>query len=197
MRIILASASPRRKKIFEELGIKFEVIPSECDERVEEELSPDERVEAISRLKLEDVRKRVGDESLVIASDTLVFAGGEILGKPKDDEDGRRMLRLLSGSRHYVVSGVAASFGGKTVSASECTEIVFRDITDGEIESYISSGEHRDKAGAYGIQEKGGYFTKGVYGDLNNVVGLPVYRLGVMLKEGFGIDLYSLKNEND
>ena len=197
MRVVLASASPRRKKIFEELGIKFEAIPSSCDERVGEGLSPDERVEAISRLKLEDVRKKVGDSALIIASDTLVFAGGEILGKPKDDTDAFRMLRLLSDSRHYVVSGVSASYGGRTVSASERTEIVFRDITDDEISRYIASGEHRDKAGAYGIQEKGGYFTKGVYGDLNNVVGLPVYRLGVMLKEGFGIDLYSLCDNND
>ena len=186
MRVILASASPRRKKFFEELGIDFEIIPSDCDERVDESLSPEKRVEEISKKKLEDVRKRIGDdEALIVASDTLVFAGNRILGKPKDDEDAKDMLRLLSGTEHYVISGVAASYRGKTASAEK------------EILRYVRSGEHRDKAGAYGIQEKGGFFTKEVRGDLNNVVGLPIYRLGVMLEKEFGIDLYSLGEKTE
>ena len=198
MRVILASASPRRKKFFEELGIDFEIIPSDCDERVDESLSPEKRVEEISKKKLEDVRKRTGDdEALIVASDTLVFAGNRILGKPKDDEDAKDMLRLLSGTEHYVISGVAASYRGKTASASERTAIVFRDVSEKEILRYVRSGEHRDKAGAYGIQEKGGFFTKEVRGDLNNVVGLPIYRLGVMLEKEFGIDLYSLGEKTE
>ena len=138
---------------------------------------------------LKDIKSK---DTLIISADTVVALGEEILGKPRDDMDARRMLGKMSGTNHAVYSGVAAAYNGKLVCDYEKTLIKFRDLSERDIERYISTGEHKDKAGSYGIQEKGGYFVEKVSGDINNVVGLPVLKLRDLVLKEFGIDLFNL-----
>ena len=197
MKIVLASKSPRRRKMFEELKIEHSLWDGEVDESsVKEEiknLSPRKQVELLSKAKAEGCFDDIKDSgTLIIAADTIVALKSDILGKPKDDDDARKMLRSMSNTTHYVYSGVCAIYNGKTVTSSEKTKIKFRKITDKEIERYIETGEHKDKAGSYGIQEKGGYFVESVSGDINNVVGLPVLKLRNMIFKEFKIDIFDL-----
>lgn len=195
MKIILASKSPRRRKMLKELGVKYSLWNGEADETVDREYAPCDLVRILAKKKASacyaDIKK---DDTLILSADTVVALDGKILGKPRDDDHAREMLRLMSGTVHYVYSGVAAIYGGQTVCAYEKTRIKFRDITDSEIERYLLTGEHRDKAGSYGIQEKGGYFVESVSGDINNVVGLPVIKLRDMVKDSFGIDLFDTES---
>ena len=197
MRIILASKSPRRRKMFEELKIEHILWDGDVDESVVKEeikkLSPCKQVELLAKAKAEGCFNDIKDKNaLIITADTVVALGRNILGKPKDDDDARKMLRSMSNTTHYVYSGVCAIYNGKTVTSSEKTKIKFREITDKEIERYIETGEHRDKAGSYGIQEKGGYFVESVSGDINNVVGLPILKLRNVILDEFKIDLFDL-----
>ncbi len=191
MKIVLASKSPRRRKMLKELGIKYTVWSGETDESVDRKYRPDALVKLLSKRKamaaLAEIKTK---DTLIIASDTLVVLGDKVLGKPTDDDDARKMLRSMSGTSHYVYSGVAAVFNGKIVCDYEKTQIKFREISDKEIERYIKTGEHKDKAGSYGIQEKGGYFVEKVNGDINNVVGLPVLKLRNMIYKEFSIDIF-------
>ena len=193
MKIVLASKSPRRRKMLKELGIKYTLWKGEADESVNREYKPNNLVKLLAKRKafacFDDIKDK---NSLIISADTVVSLDGMILGKPKDDDDARKMLRRMSGTTHFVYSGVAAIYNGKTVCAYEKTKIKFREISDREIERYIATGEHRDKAGSYGIQEKGGYFVESVSGDINNVVGLPVLKLRNMILCEFGIDIFNL-----
>ncbi len=197
MKIVLASKSPRRRKMFEELKIEHSLWDGEVDESsVKEEiknLSPRKQVELLSKAKAEGCFDDIKDRgTLIIAADTIVALKSNILGKPEDDDDARKMLRSMSNTTHYVYSGICAIYNGKTVTSSEKTKIKFRKITDKEIERYIETGEHKDKAGSYGIQEKGGYFVESVSGDINNVVGLPVLKLRNMIFKEFKIDIFDL-----
>ncbi len=177
--------------MLKELGVKYTLWNGEADESVNKEYKPHSLVKLLAKRKAYAAYKDVkAKDTLIISADTVVVLGNEILGKPKDDDDARRMLRSMSGSSHYVYSGVAAIYNGKTVSDYEKTQIKFRDISDSEIERYIKTGEHRDKAGSYGIQEKGGYFVESVKGDINNVVGLPVLKLRNMIYKEFNIDIF-------
>lgn len=191
MKIVLASKSPRRRKMFKELGIKYSLWNGEADESVDRIYKPHTLVKLLARRKAkaayDDIKSK---DTLIISADTVVALGDTILGKPADDDDARKMLRSMSGTIHYVYSGVCAIYNGKTVSDYEKTQIKFRIITDAEIERYIKTGEHKDKAGSYGIQEKGGYFVESVRGDVNNVVGLPVLKLRNMINKEFGIDIF-------
>ncbi len=196
MKIVLASKSPRRQKILSELGIKFIVISENADESLDKDYSPAQCVKILAKRKLDATLKCIDSkDTLVIAADTVVFLDKKILGKPVDDNDAFAMLRSMSGTYHSVYSGVAAHYNGTTVTSYEKTKIKFRDISDKEIKKYIATGEHKDKAGSYGIQEKGGYFTEKVVGDINNVVGLPVLKLRNMIYDAFKIDLFDIKNE--
>lgn len=191
MKIILASKSPRRRKMLKELGVKYSLWHGEADEGVNREYKPHSLVKLLARRKASAAYKDIKDkDTLIISADTVVALGNEILGKPKNDDDARRMLKAMSGSCHYVYSGVAAIYNGKLISDYEKTQIKFRELSDKDIERYISTGEHRDKAGSYGIQEKGGYFVESVKGDINNVVGLPVLKLRNMICKEFGIDIF-------
>lgn len=197
MKIVLASKSPRRRKMFEELGIKHSFWDGEFDEKSLQEkiktLPPQEQVMTLAEKKAEACAKDISDkDTLIIAADTAVALGSEILGKPDDDGHARRMLRSMSNTVHYVYSGICAICNGKIVTDYEKTEIKFRDLSDKDIERYISTGEHRDKAGSYGIQEKGGYFVESVKGDINNVVGLPVLKLRNIVLSEFNVDLFNL-----
>lgn len=177
--------------MLKELGIKYTLWNGEADESTSKKYKPHTLVKLLARRKASAAYKDVKNKNtLIISADTVVVLGNEILGKPKDDADAKRMLRSMSGTNHYVYSGVAAIYNGKIVSDYEKTQIKFREISEKEIDRYINTGEHKDKAGSYGIQEKGGYFVESVKGDINNVVGLPVLKLRNMILKEFDIDIF-------
>lgn len=192
MNIILASQSPRRKELLERMGItEFKTISPDIDERAFDGLSPAELVETLSREKSRAVAERAGDEALVIAADTVVALDGAILGKPEDETDAFKMLTLLSDVRHQVYTGVTVRRGSECVTEHEVTDVSFRELSEVEIERYISTGEPMDKAGAYGIQGYGALLVEAISGDYYNVMGLPVCRLGRILAR-FGVDCLQL-----
>ncbi|MBE6631994.1 MAG: septum formation inhibitor Maf [Ruminococcaceae bacterium] len=195
IKIVLASNSPRRKEILSSLGLSFTVRPTDAEESADPSLSPEEYVKECARLKAEEARKYAKDGELVITADTMVFKDGAVLGKPRDREDARRMLRLLSGSSHQVCTGVSVYYRGKTVCGSETSSVYFADLSDEEIDRYIRTGEPMDKAGAYGIQSLGGIFVQRIEGNYFNIVGLPVFRLASMLKEHFGIHISEIRDD--
>ncbi len=191
MRIVLASKSPRRKEILENLGIDFDIIVADADESCDIK-SPDELVMTIAARKGRAVLDSLGDDEkkdvLLIACDTLVYAEGEFLGKPRDNADARRMLELLSDNAHEVISGIYLYFNGKEISRAESTKVYFDKMTESDMKKYIESGEPSDKAGAYAIQGKASAYIKGIEGDYFNVVGLPAHLLLKTLKEEFEIE---------
>ena len=173
MKIILASASPRRKELLTLAGIEYDVIVSQCEETLPDGITPDKAVEELARQKAEDVFSRNSD-ALIIAADTVVALGNTILGKPKDEEDAFNMLSSLSGRRHTVFTGVCIKTHDKTDIFHVATDVEFYPLSDKEIKEYIATKEPMDKAGAYGIQGKGFVLVKGIHGDYFNVVGLPL-----------------------
>ena len=196
MKVILASQSARRRDILENLGIKFDIKVSRVDESMDPHISAGENVEAVSLRKAMAVETELGvgveDDSLIIASDTVVVCDGAILGKPRDKAHATEMMRMLSGRRHSVISGIAVIYRGKRISAHEETEVEFRALSDSDIESYVSTDEPYDKAGGYGIQDKASVFVRGIHGDYLNVVGLPVFRLFQLLETEFGINYFEI-----
>ena len=187
MRYILASMSPRRKQILGEMGLEFEVSPADIDENIGVE-NPSLLVKELALIKASVVaRKHLGEECLVIAADTVVALDETILGKPKDSDDAKKMLSLLSGRTHTVYTGYAVSDtkSGKTVAKCAKTDVYFKNLTLEEIESYVKTGEPLDKAGAYGIQGGAKDFVTKIDGEFSNVVGLPVEALTKLLKEEF------------
>jgi septum formation protein len=179
---ILASNSPRRRELLNMLALDFQVVPSEIEESIPAGEPPELATTDIAMEKALDAAKRVPQGSIVIGADTLVYLDGSPLGKPRDDREAARMLRLLSGRTHRVYTGVAVIDGDRRLAEYERTDVTFREIDDDEIESYIKTGEPLDKAGAYGIQGWGSLFVERIRGDYYNVVGLPVFRLGMMLR---------------
>ena len=190
MRIILASKSPRRKEILQKLGIDFEVIVPDVDENVGD-LAPDKTVEAISEKKAKAVLKKLADkkDTLIIAADTVVNIEGKILGKPKDENDAKEMLKTLSGNTHTVLTGFTLCCNGRIFTSHEETRVKFKELSDSEIENYVNTGEPLDKAGSYGIQGKAIVFVEGIKGDFFNAVGFPIFRICEKIKSEFGIDL--------
>ena len=190
-KIILASASPRRKDILNEVGIKPLVITSMVDESVIEGLSPEKAVMELALLKGAAVAKMVEEDAVVIGADTVVVLDGEILGKPESMDEATQMLKKLSGKWHSVLTGycVIDAKSGEACAKYEETKVKFRELDNGEINRYVNSHEPMDKAGSYGIQGKGRLFVEKIDGDYFNVVGLPVCALGKMLKSEFGIDI--------
>lgn len=189
VRIILASKSPRRRELLKQMGIEdFKVTAPNVDETVEPGLPPADIVEQLSLRKATAAANRAGPNDLIIAADTVVALDGNVLGKPRDEEDAFAMLSALSGREHHVYTGVTVLLGEKAVTRHEETAVAFREVTPEEIRAYIATGEPMDKAGAYGIQGLGALLVSGIRGDYCNVVGLPVFRLGRMLA-GLGVDL--------
>ena len=192
MDIILASQSPRRRELLEHMGIRdFRILVPDIDEHMDRDLHPAELVRQISAEKARAVAAQVGPDAIVIAADTVVALDGTVLGKPVDEADAVRMLSALSGRRHQVYTGFTVLRGGEAHSESEETAVLFRQLTGEEIEQYVRTGEPMDKAGAYGIQGYGALFIEGIQGDYYNVMGLPVCRLGRVLK-GLGVDCMAL-----
>ena len=186
-KIILASASPRRRELLERIGVTdFEVRAPEVDENFPEGLSPEETVKFISREKAEAAREQWGLEPIIITADTMVFLDDRRLGKPRSEADALEMLTALQGRRHTVCTGVTVSQGEKILTEAESTGVIFRPAEKRELLSYIATGEPMDKAGAYGVQGKGALLVERLEGDFFNVMGLPVLRLSRMLSE-FGV----------
>lgn len=189
MYVILASNSPRRRELLLRICPDFTVLPADADETVEEGTSPEETVKILARRKAECVFKKAletgmvpaGERLVVIGSDTVVALDGKVLGKPKDAEDAKRMLRLLSGRTHAVYTGVCLrTVRGARVEA-ERSDVTFRRLSKEQIEAYVATGSPMDKAGAYGIQD--GAVVAGYTGSYTNIVGLPCERTEKMLKE--------------
>ncbi len=186
MRILLASASPRRKELLTGLGLEFEICVSDVEEIITE-TEPAKVVEELSALKAEAVFAKTKGDVMVIGADTVVAFGSRILGKPADETNAAEMLSLLQAKEHCVYTGVTVCRRKGTLEQrdtfSECTRVKFYPMTEGEILDYIATGEPMDKAGAYGIQGIGGKFVEEIHGDYNNVVGLPIARLYQEMKE--------------
>ena len=172
-RIILASASPRRAELLREAGIEFETVAANVDEAVRPGEDPDTYVRRLAAAKVEAIVGRAEGRP-VLAADTAVVVEGMILGKPIDRHDARRMLRLLSGRAHDVVTGVAVATPAGITAASESTCVEFRALTDAEIDAYVETGEPDGKAGGYAIQGQAGQFVSRISGSHSNVVGLPM-----------------------
>ena len=194
-RMVLASKSPRRRELLEMLGAQFEVITSDCDENITG-LAPRDLVRELALRKAEAVYERLNDpDAVVIGSDTIVTPDGvKALGKPRDRGDAVRTLTELSGKWHSVCTGIAvigraADNTSKKIAEMVETKVKFLDLTKEECERYADTGEPLDKAGSYGIQGRGGALVEKIDGDYYSVVGLPVSRLRVILRDEFGINL--------
>ena len=181
MQLILASQSPRRKELLGLFGIPFEIRVADIDETMDPSVPATEEVARVSRLKALATPK--GQEDVVVAADTIVVCEGRVLGKPHDAQEAKQMLSLLSGRDHQVMTGVTVLFGEKEAVFTEITDLHFRPLSQREIDRYIATGEPMDKAGAYGIQGGAALFCEKMAGDYYNVMGLPVCRLGQVLKE--------------
>lgn len=175
-KIILASASPRRKELMELAGYDFEVICADIVEVVPEKATPQEAVMSLALQKAQAVAAE-HKEAVVIGSDTVVALDGKILGKPHSEQEACEMLRSLSGRTHKVFTGVAIVCGGKVKNFFDETDVEFYSLGDDEIKKYVATGEPTDKAGAYGIQGKGSVLVKRINGDFFSVMGLPIAKL--------------------
>lgn len=196
-RIILASASPRRRELLEQLGIKFDIVVStETEENIDKSLPPEAYTSELALLKAAAVGKKLTElnrkNSIIIAADTVVYFEGKILGKPKNDADARDMLKMLSDNRHEVYTGICVMRlkDAYTVSRSVKTSVKFKSLTDAMIDGYIRTQEPADKAGAYGIQGMGAVLVEEIQGDYFNVVGLPLSCLYDILKNEFDVDIF-------
>lgn len=197
MSIILASQSPRRRELLGQMGITdFIVRPAKGEETVDRDLTPAKLVEALSRQKAEEVAAASEADDLIIAADTVVAINGRVLGKPAHPDEAFEMLSALSGHTHTVLTGVTVRQGERVLTRHESTKVQFRYLTAEEICAYIATGEPMDKAGAYGIQGLGALLVEGIKGDYSNVVGLPICRLGLMLRD-FGVDTLALWSQKE
>jgi len=173
-KLILASGSPRRKEILTSVGWPFEAITAGIDETQQADEKPLDYVQRLAREKAEAVADKL-ESGLVLGADTTVVVGDQLLGQPVDDADARRMLKLLSGKWHEVLTGVAlVKVGGQTIVDYERTRVRFVEMSEAEIDWYVSTGEPQGKAGAYGIQGKAALFIEQIEGDYFNIVGLPI-----------------------
>lgn len=181
MNLILASASPRRQELLRIFGCPFTVRAADIDETMDPDKAPFDEVARVSHQKAQAIA--AGQDDVIIAADTIVVCCGKVLGKPKDAEDARRMLSLLSGRDHQVMTGCTVMRGSRAVTFTEVTDLHFRPLLPQEIRRYILTGEPMDKAGAYGIQGGAALFCQRMEGDYYNVMGLPLCRLGQVLRD--------------
>ena len=175
-RLILASASPRRQELLQDLSYPFDIVAADCEEYFDRFLPIASAIEQIARQKALTVWEQ-HPEAVVLGADTMVCFKDQMMGKPENREDAYRMLKQLSGKTHTVVSGVAIVWKGKAELFHEKTSVTFYELEEELLERYLDSNEPYDKAGAYGIQGKFASYIKGIDGDYNNVVGLPVGRV--------------------
>ena len=185
--IILASASPRRKQLMKMAGLKFTVVPADIPEIIPDGLPAEKESVYLAGIKAGYILSENPDD-LIVGADTTVICEGRVLGKPRDKAEAKEMLRFLSGKVHEVYTGVAIVSEEVNEAFTSVTKVEFYELTDEEIDWYVSTGEPMDKAGAYGAQGKASLFVKGIEGDFFNVVGLPLCLLGSMLK-GKGVTI--------
>ena len=171
--IILASGSPRRKQLLKMAGIRFRVVPADIPEIIPDGMAPEKESEYLAGIKAGYILSE-NQDALVIGADTTVLCEGQVLGKPKDKEDAKEMLRFLSGKTHEVYTGVAIVTDEESDCFTSVTKVEFYELSDEEIDWYVSTGEPMDKAGAYGIQGFGCRLVKRIEGDYFTVMGLPV-----------------------
>ncbi len=188
MKVILASASPRRAEVLRNAGISFDTVPANVEEARRPNEAAEELVSRLAEAKARSAAERAGSSAgpaLVVGADTAVVVDGLVLGKPASAEDARGMLQRLSGRTHGVITGLAVIRlpDGATVTERETTQVTFAPLSEQEIEDYVASGEPLDKAGAYAIQGRGGRFVTRIEGCHFNVVGLPLARLYRILRE--------------
>ena len=189
MGIVLASGSPRRQELLRLIGLdNFTVLPDTAEEEIIPGLSPEQTVCGIALQKANNVSLLCGGDDIIIAADTLVYLNGCPIAKPESPEEAVEILKSLSGRRHSVYSGIAIVKGGSHTTGAEKTDVFFRELSDDEINAYVETGEPMDKAGAYGAQGRGAVFVESIKGEFYNVMGLPLCRLSVMLKE-FGVNI--------
>ena len=181
MNLILASQSPRRKELLGLFRIPFRVKVADIDETMDPHAAPYDEVARVSRQKALAIPRQ--PEDVVVAADTIVVCEGKVLGKPRTAEEAKQMLHLLSGRDHQVMTGMTVLLGEKAATCTEVTDLHFRQLSDKEIAAYVATGEPMDKAGAYGIQGGAALFCQRMVGDYYNVMGLPVCRLGEILRE--------------
>tara|TARA_B100000686_G_scaffold354574_1_gene465534 strand:+ start:9841 stop:10419 length:579 start_codon:yes stop_codon:yes gene_type:complete len=181
--LVLASKSPRRKELLREITVNFEVLPSLVDEKIHHDLTAEENVRLLSRGKTLDVAKK-RKNAFVVGADTLVVCGKEIMGKPVDIEDAKRILRFLSGKTHEVITGIAVvAPDGKCLDLAVKSSVTFKILSNKEIGCYVETGEPMDKAGAYAIQGEGRRLIAFHEGSWSNIVGLPMERLRELLAQ--------------
>ena len=187
--IILASSSPRRKALLENIGLEFKVDTSNTPEHLHKDLEPHHLARLLSLEKAQAVAERHGD-AIVIAADTLGVLEGQVIGKPTSDDEACRILKRMSGKDHLVITGftIIDTRNKKTITRSIETKVWFRRLSDEEIRAYVTSGEPMDKAGAYAIQGLGSLFVDKIEGDYYNVIGLPLSALAESLKD-FGVEM--------
>lgn len=190
-KIILASASPRRKAILSEAGVEFQIITADIDETMEEGVAPYLAVQQTALKKAAAVAAKYKGEACIISADTVVCIDDSVLGKPESREEAFEFLTRLRGRDHEVLTGVCVMHVPEGRAATFCsrTRVFFKTVSDEQIWEYIDSGEPMDKAGAYGIQGKGAFLVHGIEGDFNNVVGLPFDELADFAKKEFGLCL--------
>ena len=186
MNLILASQSPRRQQLLEQMGLTFTVKIADIDETMTPGRPPQEQVAEVSARKAAAVAATCRKDDVIIAADTIVVVDDTILGKPENEDAAKNMLRMLSGRTHRVMTGVTVRRGDDAVSHTEITEIRFRDLSDKEIDAYVATGDPMDKAGSYGIQNGAAVFVSGMHGDYFNVMGLPLCSLTLLLRR-FGV----------
>jgi len=191
MNIILASKSKRRIEIMKSLGFVFTIAEHMHDEEMDLHLPADEYVMECSLKKALSVEDKKND-SLIIGADTVVCLENEIIGKPKDIDDARRMLMKMSGKTHQVLTGMTLLFNNKKISGIEKTNVTFKKLDEDEIIWYLKRADYMDKAGAYAIQEEASFFIERIDGDYFNVVGFPVFRFSMLYKEAVGEHYYKL-----
>ncbi len=181
MKLILASQSPRRRELMQLFSCPFTIAVADIDETMDPQKAPFDEVARVSRLKAEAIARE--NDDVVIAADTIVVLGSQVLGKPKNEADAESMLTALSGRDHQVMTGLTVLRGQAAVTVTEVTDIHFRDLSPEEIRAYVQSGEPMDKAGAYGIQGGAALFAEKMVGDYYNVMGLPVCALWKILRD--------------
>lgn len=176
MKVILASASPRRQELLKRIYEDFIVYPADIDETIPDEIGPEFAPVFLAAQKADAVAERF-PKDLIISADTIVLLDGEVLGKPKDEDDAFFTLKKLSGKTHKVITGCCISIGSEATCFAEESLVTFFPLTDSEIIQYVKSGEAMGKAGSYGIQDTGALFVEKIDGDFYNIVGLPIAKL--------------------
>lgn len=189
--IVLASNSPRRKDILSRYKIPFKVVPSNIEEKILDNKKPHEKVMSLAFQKAVDVAEKVEDGSIILAADTIVFLDGEILGKPQSQQEAIDTLSKMSNRNHSVFTGISIVKSGTNVKVLDyCeTKVKFRKLDSNMINRYIATGEYKDKAGSYGIQDIGAILVEEIVGSYSNVVGLPIVKVDNMLRIYFNLNL--------